>query len=350
MHLLRNSLKACITLPLLSTAGVYAEDAKLQGYAADITQTSVSGLSSGAFMTAQFHVIHSGTLVGAGVIAGGPYYCSGSYESNSYLDNAMNTCMNPIGLGPDSEALYAEARKVAAQNLIDNVDNLKDDKVYIFSGANDKTVTPKVVEQTYKFYRLAGLPKKNIKFSKYVNAGHAVITDNDKDVACSDTNPPFINDCDFFQSHDILEHIYGDLNEAAETLSGKIIAFDQSEFIESDRSSMSKTAYVYVPAACESETCKVHIVFHGCEQGAAVIGDKYYRTTGYNELADTNKMIVLYPQAEPSDSIPFNPKGCWDFWGYSSPDPENPDFYTHDAPQSKAVMGMLKRLAEPRAE
>jgi hypothetical protein len=59
-------------------------------------------------------------------------------------------------------------------------------------------------------------------------------------------------------------------------------------------------------------------------------------------------MIVLYPQAQASDPIPFNPKGCWDFWGYSSPDRSDPNFYSKQAPQIAAVMGMLERLAQPR--
>ena len=34
-------------------------------------QISVSGLSSGACMASQFHVIHSGTIMGAAMFAGG---------------------------------------------------------------------------------------------------------------------------------------------------------------------------------------------------------------------------------------------------------------------------------------
>ncbi|MCI0655287.1 MAG: hypothetical protein L0Y39_12560, partial [Methylococcaceae bacterium] len=50
----------------------------LAGYAADITQTTISGLSSGAFMTTQLHVAYSRYFSGAAIIAGGPYYCAGS--------------------------------------------------------------------------------------------------------------------------------------------------------------------------------------------------------------------------------------------------------------------------------
>ena len=33
---------------------------------------------------------------------------------------------------------------------------------------------------------------------------------------------------------------------------------------------------------------------------------------GYNEVAEANDIIVLYPQAE-NTTIPFNPEGCWDW-------------------------------------
>ncbi|WP_235580933.1 hypothetical protein [Pseudorhodoferax sp. Leaf265] len=36
---------------------------------------------------------------------------------------------------------------------------------------------------------------------------------------------------------------------------------------------------------------------------------------GFNRWADTNRLIVLYPQVARSGASPFNPKGCWDWWG-----------------------------------
>lgn len=54
----------------------------------DLLETSVSGLSSGAYMAGQFHVAYSGTVGGAGVIAGGPYDCA-----EGQLSVALNRCM-----------------------------------------------------------------------------------------------------------------------------------------------------------------------------------------------------------------------------------------------------------------
>lgn len=322
-----------------------AEVNQLPGYHVDLTQTSVSGLSSGGFMATQLHVAYSDKIMGAGIIAGGPYYCAGSYQFNTFIANAMTVCMNPIGIGPPSKKLFTKAQKFAQKGFIADLAHLKDDKVYLFSGTQDSIVTTEVVDETYKFYKLAGIAAEHIQYNNTLPAGHAIITDNADDNACSKTTEPFINDCDFVQSHRILKHLYGDtLKPAAKQLSGEIITFDQSEFVNnSTRHSMSSVAYAYVPQACEQESCKVHIVFHGCLQSAEQIGNDYYTTTGYNELADTNHIIVLYPQTKSSQIMPFNPKGCWDFWGYSSA-----DFYTRQAPQMLAVMNMLQRLAEPR--
>lgn len=65
----KNQLKFLITLLVMLfsfNSTVLADDAsRLNGYGADLTKTSVSGLSSGAFMTSQFHVAYSDKLVGA---------------------------------------------------------------------------------------------------------------------------------------------------------------------------------------------------------------------------------------------------------------------------------------------
>ena len=53
----------------------------------DPKQISVSGISSGGFMAHQFHVAHSQDLMGAGIIAGGPYNCA-----QGSLNRAMLQC------------------------------------------------------------------------------------------------------------------------------------------------------------------------------------------------------------------------------------------------------------------
>ena len=41
-------------------------------------QISISGISSGGWLAVQYHIAHSSQIMGAGVVAGGPYHCAGA--------------------------------------------------------------------------------------------------------------------------------------------------------------------------------------------------------------------------------------------------------------------------------
>eukprot|EP01136_Pigoraptor_vietnamica_P005621 Opistho-1_new@37505 len=81
---------------------------------------------------------------------------------------------------------------------------------------------------------------------------------------------------------------------------------------------MDKDGYVYVPTACQQNaTCRLHVAFHGCEQGHSSVGMDYVEDAGYNGWAEANNIIVLYPQVLPTSMLGSNPKGCFDWWGYT---------------------------------
>jgi len=73
-------------------------------------------------------------------------------------------------------------------------------------------------------------------------------------------------------------------------------------------------------------------------------GDVYLLHSGYNRWADTNALVVLYPQVGASYWPRFNPRGCWDWWGYTGQ-----QYATKQGPQVRAVKAMVDRLAAPRA-
>ena len=300
----------------------------------DLEETSVSGLSSGAYMAGQFHVAFSDSLKGAAIIAGGPYGCS-----KGQLPLALNQCMQTTLFGaPDPESLLARAQRFEQEDRIDPLANLLDDRVYIFSGTEDETVTQAVVDQTAAFYRLAGLPDAAIRYVDDRPAGHAFITE-DQGATCSTTDSPFINDCDYDQAGDLLQHIYGPLDPPVAAPSGQLIEFDQAEFLPNPTShGLNDTGFVYVPADCAAgEACRVHIAFHGCKQTTALIGDRFRTTTGYRRWADSNGIIILYPEAH---STLTNPNSCWDWWGY-----DDQNYATKTGRQMAAVHAMLLRLA-----
>lgn len=318
---------------------------------ADLSQTTVSGISSGGFMAAQLGTAYSASLTGVGVVAAGPYHCAGSRPALGLFRNATTTCMSPslAAVAPDATRAWKDAQAHASANLIDPVANLRRQSLYAFSGSGDSTVRRIVVDTLEQYYLLAGVAPERIKYDVSTGAGHAFITDKGGDVPCAMTREPFINNCGFDQAATLLRHLYRTPNASSnqDIPLGKIVSFDQSAFFSAPRASMDRTAYVYVPKACREQSCAVHIALHGCKQGAALIGARFYGGVGYNEYADNNQLIILYPQAVPSA---FNPNGCWDFWGYSTP-PDGtgqPPFHAKGAPQMAAIMAMVARLGMPR--
>ncbi len=82
------------------------------------------------------------------------------------------------------------------------------------------------------------------------------------------------------------------------TPSGKFVLFDQGAFSEPG-DGFADEGVVYVPQGCaEQPGCRVHIALHGCEQSREAVGDTFVKDSGFAEIADTNRIVVLFPQVE----------------------------------------------------
>lgn len=82
--------------------------------------------------------------------------------------------------------------------------------------------------------------------------------------------------------------------------------------------------------------CSLHVSFHGCEQTINDIDQQFVLDTGYNQWAAVNNIIVLYPQVTRGIG---NPKGCFDWWGYTTS-----DYVVQDGPQMAAVRNMVAAM------
>ena len=192
------------------------------------------------------------------------------------------------------------------------------------------------------FYIQTGVAEDNIKFDTRKDAGHAFLT-TDAGTTCGVSATPFVSDCDYDQAGAILSWLYHDLKTPAEKPAGKFIHFDQSEFSENGDADLSKEGIVYVPTSCSKEgNCRLHVALHGCEQNINTVGMTFVEGSGFARWADSNRLVVLFPQV--SASV-LNPKGCWDWWGYTGN-----DYLTKDAPQIAAIWRMVERLATSPAQ
>jgi poly(3-hydroxybutyrate) depolymerase len=164
----------------------------------DSSAVSVSGISSGAFMAHQLHVVHSDPIMGVGIIAGGPYYCA----KGNILD-AVTRCSDFVALqcagllkrfGLDSSACEKASRgpkdasQVKAMALEsfeeakkqNSLDNIAGDRVYIFSGVHDSIVLPGVMDAVFDLYNdpnKLGVNEGNVLYNDNFPARHTMVRD-----------------------------------------------------------------------------------------------------------------------------------------------------------------------------
>jgi poly(3-hydroxybutyrate) depolymerase len=349
MMALGKTLLAFLALFALALVpGCRSDAPSLPALKADVSQTSVSGLSSGGYMAGQYHLAHSKTVTGAAILAAGPYGCAESPGAAAFpvypaavlynLTQAQSACMSGKGNGAlDSTRLLRLASELADAGKIDPLSGLKHSKVYLYTGADDRIVVKAVVEAAQKFYLAAGVPAENIEFVTKNPGGHAFLTAGFGE-ACGSSDPPYVSNCQYDQAGAILRAFYGELAPKTAAKPENFVTFGQKAYAGQD-ATLADEGVVYIPSSCRTEAgCRIHVVFHGCQQSRAVVGDAFIRGSGFADWAEANRIAVLFPQVTASH---MNPAGCWDWWGYTGL-----DYLTQSAPQIKAVEKMVSRLAE----
>jgi poly(3-hydroxybutyrate) depolymerase len=304
-------------------------------YTIDLSQTSVSGFSSGGYFAVQFHVAFSSIMKGAAIFAGGPFDCA-----QGSVATALTTCMSATA-APSATSAVATTKQMAASGLLDDPSHLSGQRVFLFGGASDSAVTPAVMDALDQYYG-AFLDAASIQYeSRHAGTVHTFPTTSYGN-ACGVSSTPWLSNCAYDGAGKALAQIYGTLAPPATTLGGQFVSIAQGDFVASPAShSLADTAYAYVPASCAAgETCRIHVSFHGCAQNVAGVGDAYYKHAGWNEWADTNHLVVLYPQTIASNGTPSNPNACWDWWGY-----DDADYANKKGAQMAMVRAMLDHLA-----
>lgn len=300
-------------------------------------QVSVSGLSSGAYMAVQFEMAFSRTVMGAGIIAGGPYFCAqGSVlaaTTRCSCNEELLNCSVRAG-GTDVPALIAITDWFAATQTIDATSALASHRIWLFSGTLDSVVPQAVSDDLLSYYRHY-IDANRIFYKRNLAAEHAMPTDSYGN-SCSALGSPYISNCNYDAAGELLNWIHGPLAARSSTLAGRFVAFDQSEFIALPTwHGMADVGYLYIPPACESGGgCRLHVAFHGCLQSPDNIGTLFVRHAGYNAWADNNRLLILYPQTSATFT---NPNACWDWWGHDD---------TRYAQKTGRQMAAIKRMVD----
>lgn len=321
---MRLPLLALVAVLLAAPAAAEPPPA-LPALGAELKGSTVSGVSSGAYMALQVQLAEPALFAqGAAAVAGGPPGCA---EGSVF--KALGPCLgrSPIGV----EALVQQARARAGDRLAP----LASTRVYLFSGSKDGVVQAPTSLAAQAFYA-ALLPKAQVKLETGVPAGHGwVVATAGEAQDCERMAAPHLRPCGFDLAGQLLQHLLGPLQPPG-AAAGSLQRFDQRPFAGPE-AALADEGFVFVPPSCQqSRGCRVHVALHGCLMNAASVGDAFARGSGLNEWAAANRLVVLYPQTGPKAV-----NACWDWWGYTGA-----QHLGADAPQVAAISAMLRRLAE----
>ncbi len=288
----------------------------------DPNRIAVAGMSSGAYMATQVHLAFSDHLIGAGLVAGGPYGCT-----KGDLDTALNTCMKGTPTAPDAASLATVAVTRSGARQLAPISGLNGDRVLVVHGTLDHTVANSVGQANFDFYaELARLPEAkdlHLRLDSARKFGHTFPTQA-TGTDCGSSISPYLGQCGFDAAGEIMHELFTDpSSQAAPAIetppaaaTGDLRLFDQDAYLTDGVDAyLAKAGYVYVPKACSDSnvqalSCGLLIAFHGCEQNTDKVGVAFVRDAGFNSWADQMQVVVLYPQTRAS-YFPLNPKACW---------------------------------------
>jgi poly(3-hydroxybutyrate) depolymerase len=312
------------TIP--ATKRIMTTATSLTKYNLNLSNIASAGVSSGGAMATQFHYAHSANVKYEAQIAGAPYYCS--QDSLVTAENCQ------LGIFSENlQRLESQAVNFGNEGLIDPTSDLAGSKGYFYSGTHDDVVAKASVQNSEAELQYFG----GTTIDNYTTpSGHGWISPNGP-VTCALTESPFINNCGIDPEQAFLSYFYGTLNAKATTATGSLIEFNQNTYAPGGNAAaynLDPTGYVFVPNSCAGgAACNLIVVFTGCLGSTESIGTQLMTDGNVDNWADTNNMVVLYPQLGTLYG------SCWDFYGYTGS-----HFAFKSGPQIQTVWNMVEAL------
>lgn len=300
---------------------------------------TISGVGAGASMAVQFQYSWSKLVRGAAIVGAVPYLCAAGTLAGASL------CITSPAVEVPS-VLYASAEESVQWGLIDPLENLKNQTVYLFSGTLDAAAPQPNMKNVAAMLDMAG-GSTGVTTNFNTPAASAWITSKYGN-NCSYLGSPWVNNCGIDVAGVFLSSAWRDMGmtwngtEGVVDAASNLFSFDQRKYGASiAMNSLAESGYLYIPPQCQQSSgpmCNLHIHWHGCGQSALTLGTKYLLETQLNEWADGNSIIIVYPQAAPNDVL-SNPLACFDWWGYAGE-----DYALKTGPQITAVRYMIERF------
>ncbi|CAG7825563.1 unnamed protein product [Allacma fusca] len=314
----------------------------------DRSPVTISGFSSGGNMAQQMQVAFSSCFKGSAAFAAVPYHCGiNGYRSYRFKCNLGFRTVNNF---------VKEARQFELEGKIDPLSNLKHQYHYHYIPKQDTLVLghERIRANTGEFFRRVGMNPVNIHLF-YKNSDHWMPTKNKGlpfcddpirfkvDVALLGRNTTGASFCNYDGAYEALSFLFQSQlivpRRNGISRLQPLVAFSQTQFLNSaDAKFLDPIGYLYIPTNCTNgrKRCKFHVALHGCRGSRSAMGDGFVTQSGYLEVAETNDIVILFPQSIPFDG---NPDGCWDAF-----EATGPEFATKLGKQMRALMAMIQTV------
>ncbi len=298
-------------------------------------------------------------------------------QKGNPIYQAVGVCMG----GTKKAKLPTEYLKSnEASHLIDPLFNLRNQKAFIYHGKSDSVLNFKMQDLLKSFFLSVGVKANNIAVYTG-SGSHNFPTDRQDGIPCGKEQVPYVAKCNFDLAGKLLGHLVDNNLVRADFNKDHIYLVDQNiNFVNVDKSqesewvtpvpSIAPYGYLYANDKCLNDpvSCHLHIALHGCKMTDNYSEDfqtqyqnqvssfrivrmrsrknsvfpipnfpgipftlpsiedkisqygllKFVLDSGYINYAEQNDVMILFPQAWISENnYPYNPKGCWDWFGWT---------------------------------
>ncbi|ODN00255.1 hypothetical protein Ocin01_06416 [Orchesella cincta] len=301
-------------------------------------QITLSGFSAGASMAIQTHLSHSSLFSGLAVFSQVFYHCG----HRSLIDFGIRCSKTGLGLFPYSVSnSISDAKEYDRKGLIDPLVNVAKQQIFIWTGDLDAYIPSDMAKKNVEFYKGVGVDPNNIRFTIFKNASHLIPTD-DFGPACNEDagDSLYLGNCNYPGVYHAFSYILKN-NSLAQAVphQAQLMMYNQSAFYPNGNIkdvAMGTAGFIYIPKQCETQQCRLHLNFHGCNEWPPHIAEQYILHSGFLPVAEANGIIVVFPL---TTKVPKNMDGCWDFFSYTGS-----NFATKKGAQIQVIERMLNKI------
>ncbi|GAB5358792.1 hypothetical protein AAMO2058_000489200 [Amorphochlora amoebiformis] len=322
-----------------------------------------AGCSHAGDFAHQFHIAFSSMVDGSCVFSGQPYHCAVTKFPGDQLVTATNESSVPncdgcpkgktliydhcknhpewvdVGKLPDypRRACGQNPIKVPIEDCIDDVEYLRDDRVYLFRPTHDRCYRAGAVANVQALYaQMLSDPETQIKYVNDQPFPHTLPTNS----------TPYFNHSDpagFDGPGECLRHVFPGIGYATTYEEGSVVAFNQTEFMDDDGVGVNGVGFVYAPKACypggSNEGCRLILLTNGCGDFGGGDDKDFARYAEGNNIAILKACVGGYVDQDRFPQAHEVSRGLLDVYGQLGD-----DYAMKKAPHMKFVGKVLRKL------